>query len=113
MKKYILMSGLLLMSRWIYALTYNAGDAGSNNQASLTITTLTATTENATTITGTNISATGNISIPTDAAPRTNVTPNRAGNLIFNSTDSQLCMSTGTTASTWAIAATTGTKCGH
>lgn len=41
------------------------------------------------------------LSLLTDAAPRTNLTPPSAGTLAWNSGDGELCVSSGTTASTW------------
>ena len=58
--------------------------------------------------------ASGNIvSEPlSDAAPRTNITPRRAGQSIYNSTDREICTSSGTTPSTWFFG-TGATPCGH
>lgn len=50
--------------------------------------------------------------LPTDVAPRTNVTPAYAGQLIFNSADLEVCVSTGTSASTWTNVED-GTACSH
>jgi hypothetical protein len=51
--------------------------------------------------------------IGSNAAPRTNVTPVSAGVLIFNSAGVELCMSTGTTVSTWVKVATPTVACAN
>jgi hypothetical protein len=56
--------------------------------------------------------ATG-LGIPSNAAPRTNVTPARAGMLIFNSAGGEVCVSTGTLVSTWAKLSSPGTACAN
>lgn len=43
----------------------------------------------------------GLLGIRANAAPRTNITPTAAGQLIWNSTELELCVSTGTTVNTW------------
>ena len=48
-----------------------------------------------------------------NAAPRTNLTPPAAGYLVWNSADAQLCVSTGTTATTWVQVADGTTACSH
>jgi hypothetical protein len=47
-----------------------------------------------------------------DTAPRTNVTPSRAGQTIYNSTDDQICYATGTVKSSWCYQNKT-TPCSH
>jgi hypothetical protein len=59
------------------------------------------------------ITLTGLPRLPADAAPRTNITPTAAGELIWNSADAQICVSTGTTASTWVQVSDGTTACSH
>jgi hypothetical protein len=47
-----------------------------------------------------------------DSAPRTNVTPQHAGQMIYNSTDDQICYATGTVKSSWSYQNKT-TACSH
>lgn len=54
-----------------------------------------------------------NLGIPSNAAPRTNVTPVRAGLLIFNSAGSEVCLSTGTALNTWVKIAAPTTACAN
>lgn len=56
---------------------------------------------------------TGQLALQSNAAPRTNVTPSRAGTLIWNSTAMQLCVSTGTTRFTWALGTSSTTVCAN
>lgn len=49
----------------------------------------------------------------TNAAPRTNLTPSAAGTLVWNSADGQLCVSTGTVATSWVQVADGTTACSH
>ena len=53
--------------------------------------------------------------LPSDAAPRTNVTPTVVGQLILNTgaTPDEVCFSTGTTASTWVQIRTANTACAN
>jgi hypothetical protein len=51
--------------------------------------------------------------LPTNAAPRTNVTPSRAGALIHNSAANEICVSTGTTVDSWALLKDTTTVCSN
>lgn len=48
-----------------------------------------------------------------DAAPRTNVTPRFEGDFIYNSTGKQLCYSTGTLSTQWAVAGSSTTACAN
>lgn len=59
------------------------------------------------------VSASGFTKIKRDAAPRTNITPEEAGDLIWNSADGELCVSTGTVATSWVQAADQSTACSH
>ena len=56
---------------------------------------------------------TGLPGLPSNAAPRTNITPQTSYKLIVNSTDNEVCISTGTTASTWAKITNMATACSH
>ena len=53
--------------------------------------------------------------LPSNAAPRTNVTPTVVGQLILNTgaTPDEVCFSTGTTASTWTQIRTSNTPCAN
>ena len=53
------------------------------------------------------------IGIPSNAAPKTNVTPARAGMLIFNSAGGEVCVSTGTALNTWVKQSSPGTACAN
>jgi hypothetical protein len=53
------------------------------------------------------------LSLLTNAAPRTNLTPLAAGTLVWNSADGQLCVSTGTVATSWVQVADGTTACSH
>jgi hypothetical protein len=53
------------------------------------------------------------IGIPSNAAPKTNVTPARAGMLIFNSTGGEVCVSTGTATNAWVKLSSPGTSCAN
>lgn len=57
----------------------------------------------------------GSLTIPQNAAPRTNVTPTSIGQLILNTTPapSQLCYSTGTIPSSWVQVADGITACSN
>ena len=55
---------------------------------------------------------TGLLMLWTSAAPLT-ITPVRAGALIWNTTDLEVCVATGTVASSWAKIISTGTACSH
>lgn len=48
-----------------------------------------------------------------NAAPRTNLTPNGVGQLVFDSTSNVLCIATGTVKTSWALVTATGTACSH
>jgi hypothetical protein len=48
-----------------------------------------------------------------NAAPRTNLTPQVAGTLVWNSADAQLCVSTGTTVTSWVQVSDGSTACSH
>ncbi len=70
------------------------------------------------TISGTGVSfttmtVTGLFGLRTDAAPRTNITPTAIGQMIVNTGASpdQVCISSGTTASTWVKIADFSTAC--
>lgn len=54
-----------------------------------------------------------NLGIPSNAAPRTNVTPVRAGLVIYNSTGLEVCLSTGTALNTWVKIAAPTTACAN
>lgn len=54
-----------------------------------------------------------NLGIPSNAAPRTNVTPARAGLVIYNSTGLEVCLSTGTATNTWVKIAAPTTACAN
>lgn len=58
---------------------------------------------------------TGGLMLQVSTGPRTNVTPSAAGNLIYNSTDVELCFSTGTAQTSWVkvSSGTALTPCGH
>lgn len=58
---------------------------------------------------------TGQVILPSNAAPRTNVTPLAAFSFIVNtgSTPDQLCISTGTLLSQWALASNFATACSN
>ena len=58
---------------------------------------------------------TGQVILPSNAAPRTNVTPLAAFSFIVNtgSTPDQLCISTGTLLSQWALASNFSTACSN
>lgn len=58
-----------------------------------------------------NIQTTAQIAIGTNSAPRTNLTPLAAGSLVWNTTNLELCVSTGTTKLTWALTTSTSTAC--
>lgn len=63
-------------------------------------------------ITGTSVSV--NVSLftmPISTGPRTNVTPSIAGQVIFNSTFAELCMSTGTAINSWVKVSTPTLAC--
>lgn len=68
------------------------------------------------TITG-SLTPSGAMVVYTSTAPRSatvGVTPPAAGALIYNSTDKELCMSTGTTASTWVqVSSAAVSACQH
>jgi hypothetical protein len=66
----------------------------------------------ATAATSLTVSSAG-LGLLSDAAPRTNLTPLSAGTLVWNSADNQLCISTGTTVSTWVQVADGTTACSH
>lgn len=51
--------------------------------------------------------------LPINAAPRTNVTPTIAGQIIYNSADKELCFSTGTTVTSWVLSSNPATACSH
>lgn len=51
--------------------------------------------------------------LPSNAAPKTNVTPTAVGQLIYNSTANQLCVSTGTALNTWVQVADGTTACSN
>ncbi|RTL20764.1 MAG: hypothetical protein EKK55_17415 [Rhodocyclaceae bacterium] len=57
----------------------------------------------------------GSLTIPQNAAPRTNVTPTSVGQLILNTTPTpdQLCFSTGTAVSTWVQVADGSSACSN
>ncbi len=59
------------------------------------------------------VTATGGLALPSNAAPRTNVTPTAAGQLIWNSADKQVCVSTAATVTSWVQAADGTTACSH
>lgn len=70
-------------------------------------------------MTVTNTLTAGNLTVATSTAPRDSsatvgLTPTAAGQIAYNSTDKELCLSTGTTRFTW-IEVTTGavTACRH
>lgn len=54
-----------------------------------------------------------NLGIPSNAAPSTNVTPVRAGLLIYNSAGQEVCLSTGTALNTWVKIAAPTTACAN
>lgn len=62
-------------------------------------------------LTASTVTLSGYLSLMVDPAPRTNITPGRAGSLIWNSSDLELCVSTGTAASTWVQAADGTSAC--
>lgn len=57
------------------------------------------------------ITFTGLPRLPTNATPRSSVTPTAAGELIWNSGSSEVCVSTGTTMTTWVQVADGTTAC--
>ena len=59
------------------------------------------------------ITLTGLPALPSDSAPRTNITPTVAGQLIYNSADKEVCFSTGTAATTWVQIRSASTACTH
>lgn len=60
-----------------------------------------------------NLTTTGTLGLLSDSAPRTNITPVAAGALIYNSADKEVCVSTGTTKTTWTTIASTTNACSH
>lgn len=65
-------------------------------------------------VTGTSVTVgTSLFTLPISTGPRTNVTPTIAGQLIYNSTDGQLCYSTATTITSWVISSSSTTACSH
>lgn len=61
------------------------------------------------------ITFTGLLQLPSNAAPKTNVTPTAVGQVILNtgSTPDEVCFSTGTTASTWVLLSTPTVSCSN
>lgn len=55
----------------------------------------------------------GTITLLSDSAPRTNITPAAAGALIWNSSDNEVCVSSSTNKSSWVLVTSTSTACHH
>jgi hypothetical protein len=53
------------------------------------------------TVTASTVSFSGLTGIQANSAPRTNITPTRTGQIIYNSTGKEVCFSTGTVVSSW------------
>jgi hypothetical protein len=66
----------------------------------------------ATAATSLTVSSAG-LGLLSDAAPRTNLTPLSAGTIVWNSADGQLCVSSGTTATTWVQVSSPTVACSH
>lgn len=138
MKRYIPL--LLLLAPMAYCLTYDSGGFAIAPADSILVSSFSVTnTINASTVTASsnmvtstmtvtnlitassatfsNSTVSGSLLLGTgfrpafNAAPRTNVTPAFVGMLIFNSTQNELCISSGTTASTWVKVISTTTAC--
>lgn len=84
-------------------------DWTSTANGSKVVVTATQATE-ATAATVLQIGANG-LTLLSDAAPRTNLTPLAAGTLVWNSGDDELCVSTGTVATSWVLVADGSTAC--
>lgn len=59
------------------------------------------------------VTSTATFNVRLNSAPRTNVTPTRAGELVFNTTANELCMSTGSVASSWVKVSTPSAACAN
>lgn len=115
-----------------HAVSYNSGSFGVAPTDSVLVSSLSVTNQiNASTITVNSINTstatvglvtissatvgnmllTGYFSPQRNAAPRTNVTPAFIGQLIFNTTQNEYCISTGTAVSQWANIGSTTTAC--
>lgn len=66
------------------------------------------------TVTGSSVSINvGLFTLPISTGPRTNVTPTIAGQVIYNSTLPELCMSTGTAINSWVKVSTPTVACAN
>lgn len=117
MKRYFL-SLVFFASSSVYPLSYDSGNFGLSSTSVVTISTVNANVVGNVigNVTGSIVGSTATISsrfvMPSNSAPRTNVTPVGAGQLIFNSSQNELCVSSGSTASTWVKVTSTITACG-
>jgi len=66
------------------------------------------------TVSGTSYFMLSQSTAPRDSSASIGITPTREGQLAYNSTDRQLCFSTGTTRFTWVAISSIGVSgCGH
>lgn len=129
MKKLIFLPFLFITST-LFSLTYDSGNYGISTTENITISTLTVfyisvstitassstfTSSNITTLTSNSGTFNSILVIPSNAAPRTNVTPTSIGQLIRNTgTDpDEICFSTGTTLPTWVLIRSANTACSN
>lgn len=114
MKRYIL-SLLFLASTPVYPVSYDSGNFGLSSVDNITVSTINAVHVGNTigSVTASTVTVSSRFGLPSNAAPRTNVTPSAAGQLIFNTTQSEICVSSGTVVTSWVKAASTTTACGN
>lgn len=89
--------------------TSQAWTPSANGTKVIVKTTQTGGTSQAAVLTITN----NGLTLLSDAAPRTNLTPPAVGTLVWNSADGQLCVSTGTAVNSWVQVADGTTACSH
>lgn len=113
--KYLLIPALLFIPLYLHGLTYQSGDFGLGSTSSISIATATINGLTVSSMTLTNVRVVTRIVIPSYATPRTNTTPAFVGEVILQTTSDpdQVCYSTGTTVTSWALMGAATTPCSN